>query len=333
MSHRRYLDKKGAIPEYGRGSDTVAASDAPDSLPGASDRFNLLRHYAITSFVGVLVAALSLAGLYRYSAAGETTELARTGGIVLVLMLLYFIQLFVVMRAKRMIEIQQGTIRQRTANLETLSVRLLAGAEAEKLHLALDLHEGLAQKLIVAKSNIERSLERNPAGTARDESLATAISALHGAIEEVQDMATELRPSSLDELGLLPTIRWYCREFELLHPDIRIEPEISLQEREIPEELKIVIFRIIEAVLKDIGNDARKDRIRLRLRPNGKFIILAIDDNPQEAASAAAAPGAGTLDRRLRFAAAQERATLSGGAFSAAFNRDGGITLHASWAM
>jgi signal transduction histidine kinase len=323
----------GAIPDYGRGPDTAAANDPPDNLPGATDRFNLLRHYAIASFVGVLLAAVSLAGFYGYSGARETTELVRTGGIVLVLTLLYFAQLLVVMRAKRKIEVQQGTIRQRTANLEKLSIQLLAGAEAEKLHLALDLHEGLAQKLIVAKSSIERSLERSSAGAARDQSLATALSALHGAIEEVQEMATELRPSSLDELGLLPTIRWYCREFEHLHPDIRIEKEISLQERDIPEELKIVIYRIIEAVLKDIGNDARKDRIRLRLQPNGKLIILAIDDIPQDAASVATAPGAGTLNPRMRFAAAQERTTLSGGAFSAAFNHDGGITLHASWAM
>jgi hypothetical protein len=65
------------------------------------------------------------------------------------------------------------------------------------------------------------------------------------------------------------------------------------------------------------------------LQPNANAIALAIDDIPQELMSAATVRGHSSL----RFAAAQERATLSGGAFSAAFNRDGGITLNASWAM
>jgi Histidine kinase len=261
----------------------------------------------------------------------EREVLAVVAGIMLILMLLYTVLFLVVMRAKKVIDAQQYTIRERTATLETLSVQLLEGEEADKLNLAVNLHEGLAQTLTAIKNRIEDGLERIPANVARDESLNTTLSALQGAIEEVQEMATDLRPSSLDELGLLPTIRWFCREFEYLHPDIRIEQQISLLEQEIPEQLKIVIYRIIEAVLKEIGKNPHKDRIRLSLQPNAKAIILAIDDIPQDSTSVVPALNRATPHPRLRFAAAQERATLSGGAFSAAFNREGGITLHASW--
>jgi len=470
----------------GRGSNPGSISDTPDSHPGASNIFNLLRHYAIASFVSVLVAAVLLAAFYRHLEVQETTDIARKsnlalaeavlesvrpdvseylgsvtnlgpqeiskapfppplasavaglaekasiakiriynnlgvvvfstdhhevgsvdkgnsgfasakkgqavsdliyrdafsgfgqrmdednlvrtfvpvrlspaqpirgalvtyvdlspvvahneqevlaviGGIMMILMLLYSVLLLVVMRAKKVIDVQQNTIRERTANLEALSVQLLAREEADKSNLAVNLHEGLAQTLTAIKNRIEDGLERIPANVARDASLNTILSALQGAIEEVQEMATELRPSSLDELGLLPTIRWFCREFEYLHPDIRIEQQISLQEQEIPEQLKIVIYRIIEAVLKDIGKNPHKDRIRLSLQPNANAIILAIDDIPQDSTSVAPALSRGTPHPRVRFAAAQERATVSGGAFSAAFNREGGITLHASW--
>lgn len=206
---------------------------------------------------------------------------------------------------------------------------LLADEEEKKLKLSVSLHEGLAQTLIAIKARIEDSLEHISASGDRDESLNTALSALEGAIEEVQEMATELRPSSLDQLGLLPTIRWYCREFEYLHPEIRIDQQISLQEREIPEALKIVIYRVIEAVLMDIGTDAHRDQIRLSLQTDAKGIVLEIDDIPQESTLSAIATG----NPRRRFAAAEERATLSGGAFSAAFTREGGISLHASWGM
>jgi signal transduction histidine kinase len=251
------------------------------------------------------------------------------GGIFLILLLLYSAQLLVVLRAKKVIEAQQNTIRERTETLETMSLHLLASEEAEKLKLAANLHEGLAQTLTAIKCRFEQGLEIVPTGGARDDSMDRALSALQGAIEEVQEMATGLRPPSLDELGLLPTIRWFCREFESLHPDIRIEQKVSVQEQDIPAQLKIVIYRVIEAVLTDIGKNPNKDRIRVSLQPNANAIVLAIDDIPQELMSAATVRGHSSL----RFAAAQERATLSGGAFSAAFNRDGGITLNASWAM
>ncbi len=280
----------------------------------------------------VLGALVTYADMSPAVTQNKRDVIAIIGGMALILTLLYAVLLLVVMRAKKIIDAQQDTIRERTAVLETLSVQLIASEEAEKLNLAVSLHDGLAQTLTAIKTRIEHSLERMSANRVRDDSLNTALAALQGAIEEVQEMAADLRPSSLDKLGLLPTIRWFCREFEYLHPDIRIEQQISAQEHEIPAMLKIVIYRIIEAVLKDIGNNAHRDRIRLSLKPNGNAIMLAIDDVPQYSASAETALGAGAHPR-MRFAAAQERATLSGGAFSAAFNHEGGITLHASWAM
>lgn len=310
--------------------------DAFSRLVRSTDEDNLVRTLVpvrlnpVEPIRGVMATYVDLSPVL---AQNRQEMLAVIAGIVLILMLLYAVLLLVIMRAKKLIEAQQDTILERTTSLETLSVQLLAGEEAEKLNLAVNLNGGLAQTLTAIKTRIEHSMERIPANVALDASLNTALSALQGAIEEVQEMATELRPSSLDELGLLPTIRWLCREFEYLHPDIRIEQQISLQEQQIPEQLKIVIYRIIEAVLKDIGTSAHRDRIRLSLLPDAKAIILAIDDIPQDANSVVTALSGGTPHPRLRFAAAQERATLSGGAFSAAFNREGGITLHASWAM
>jgi len=325
-----------ASASKGEAVSEITYRDAFSVLDRRTDEDNLVRTFVPVrpgsehSVRGALATYVDLSA----GVAQTEQEVVRvTGGVTLILMLLYATLLFVVMRAQKVIEAQQVTIRERTASLETLSVQLLAGEEAEKLNLAHNLHEGLAQTLTAIKIGIENGLERMPSGVARDSSLNTALESLQGAIDEVQEMAAELRPSSLDELGLLPTINWLCREFESLHPDIRIEQQVSLLEREIPEQLKIVIFRIIEAVLKDIGNNPHQDRVRLCLQPNAQAILLSIDDIPQDSIHGAAALDRETPNPRLRFAGAQERATLSGGAFSAAFNREGGITLHASWAM
>jgi len=320
-----------ASARNGQTATELSYRDAFSILGQKTDDDNLVRTFVPVRPSPARPIIGALATYVDWSPAVAQTEremYTAIAGVALILMLLYSAQLLVVMRAKNLIESQQTTIRERTATLETMSLHLLASEEAEKLKLAANLHEGLAQTLAAIKSRIEQGLEQVPAGAAGSDSLDAALSALQGAIEEVQEMATELRPPSLDELGLLPTIRWICREFECLHPDVQIEQQISVQEQEIPDQLKIVIYRIIEAVLKDIGKNARKDRIRVSLHPNANAIMLAIDDIPRESISAATVGG----NPRLRFATAQERATLSGGAFSAAFNRDGGITLHASWA-
>jgi signal transduction histidine kinase len=322
-----------ASARKGQPASDLTYRDVFSAFAKHTDEDNLVRTFVPVRLSAAEPVAGALATYVDLSPAVAQTEqevYTVIGGIVLILMLLYSSQLLVVMRAQKVIKAQQDTIRERTATLETLSLQRLAGEEAEKLNLAHNLHEGLAQTLSAIKIGIENSLERIPAGLARDESLKTALSSLQGAIDEVQEMAADLRPSSLDELGLLPTIRWYCREFENLHPDVRIEQQISVQEQDIPEPLKIVIYRIIEAVLKDIGRNSHQDRIRLRLVPNAQAILLAIDDIPQESASIGTAPDG---NPRLRFAAAQERATLSGGAFSAAFTSEGGVTLNASWAI
>lgn len=282
------------------------------------------------AILGVLMIG---ADLGPPAARNEREFFTAIAGIVAILAVLYSVLFFIVLRARKVIERQQKTIRDRTLTLEAFYVQLLAGEETEKEKLATGLHEGFARTLSAIKVRIEDGLDRIAANMSWGESLRPAVLALQGVIEEVKETAMELRPPTLDELGLLPTIQWFCREFEYLHPDIRIDQQISVQEAEIPGPLKIVIYRIIETAIKDISQDADIDRIRLALRSTGKTITLSIDDIPRDLDCVTAAPSGSVVNPSVRFAAAQERTTLSGGVFSTAKNEEGGTTLHACWAM
>ena len=157
-----------------------------------------------------------------------------------------------------------------------------------------------------------------------------------------------------DDLGLLPTIDWFCREFDRLHPAIGVAQEISVQEKDVPARLKIVIYRIIESAFTNLARYENTDRIKLALRLEDGVITLAIDDTSQDSRYAATAeretespqvlygeaqPGrrqARRADRResdlqVRFGEAQERTTLSGGSFTIARGKAGRVTLRASW--
>ena len=221
-------------------------------------------------------------------------------------------------------------IRERNAALEMLSAKMLSSDEMEKKKLAYDLHEGLAQTLVMIKVQVERNLRAFTAPHARDDSPAAIVSLLQSAISDVEAIATALRPSSLDEIGLLRTMDWFCREFDRAHPTIHVLKEISVRERDVPGPLKIVIYRIIESVFTSIVRYENTDQIALTLQRENGAITLAIEDTSQDSRYAATAERDTGL--QLRFGEAQERTTLSGGSFRIARSKAGGITLSASWA-
>jgi signal transduction histidine kinase len=242
-------------------------------------------------------------------------------------------QHLVVGRRLEAIKSQQHSIGERTAALKMLSAKMLSGDEMEKKKLAFGLREGLAQTLITIKMRIERKLDQFAARKAHDESLASIIPLLQSAIDDVQTIATGLRPSSLDELGLLPTIDWFCREFERLHPAIVVAEEISVQENNVPAPLKIVIYRIIESAFTNIARYESTDQIGLALQLEDGAITLTIDDTSQDSRYAATAERDTDSDLQVRFGEAQERTTLSGGSFTIARSKAGGVTLRASWTV
>ncbi len=253
-------------------------------------------------------------------------------GVGLVLMLHYGVLILVVRRARQVIESQQHGVNERIATLETLSARMLSGDEMEKKKLAIGLHEGLAQTLATIKMRIEHGLDQFTASKANDESLASIIPVLQSAIKDVRTIATGLRPSSLDELGLLPTVDWFCREFERLHPAIGVEEEISVQEGDVPAPLKIVVYRIIESAFTNIARYENTDQIELTLQLEEGAITLAIDDASHDSHYAGTAERDTDTDLQGIFSEARERTTLSGGRFTITRGKAGGVALRASWA-
>lgn len=257
-------------------------------------------------------------------------------GAEIILASLYGILFFVVRYARNIITAQQETFLERTASLEALSEGLLKGEESRKKQIATELHEGLAQTLSAIKANVEsdrRMNDRRGAARTNRPAMDAIVPVLQHAIQEVRTIATELRPSSLDDLGLLPTINWFCREFEHRHPEIRIRRDISLPEDMIPARLKVEMYRIIESAFKNIAKYSRTDQISFLLYPASGMIHLVMSDTP------AMPPRTEVLSRldpgaspQLRFAEMRERTSLSGGTFSAALNGSEWVTLHSSWA-
>ena len=261
----------------------------------------------------------------------ERTEFIVMAGAILILSALYAVLVLIVRRANNTIELQQRTIQERTETLEVLSAQMLKSEESHKREIAFELHEGLAQTLAALKLKVENGRLRKGDEEAA-ESVDSIIPALQEAIQEVRTIATDLRPPSLDDLGLLPTLNWLCREYETQHPDIRIERQIPLHERDVPAPLKVILYRIIASVLSDMARNTHSGRIHLGLWLDDDTLTLLIDDTATEALDKTAIPLV-NIDPQLRagFARMQELATLSGGTFTASHHSGGGTALRASW--
>jgi signal transduction histidine kinase len=155
--------------------------------------------------------------------------------------------------------------------------------------------------------------------------LEVFASILGNTLKEVRRMQQDLRPSMLDDLGLLTTIGWLCRKFAEGHPDIRIDRNISIDEKEVPASLKLVIFRILQEALNNVAKHSKASLVRMSLTKAGKEIDLTILDNGE------GFDVKGTPRHGLGLVSMRERAELSGGSFSIESSRGKGTTIRASW--
>jgi signal transduction histidine kinase len=262
----------------------------------------------------------------------ERTEFIIMLGALVILLATYGAVVLVVWRAANIIEMQQRTIRERTQTLEVLSAQMLKSEESNKKKIAHELHEGLAQTLSAIKLYVENLSSADKEDPGSPQPIGAIIPILHDAIQEVRAIATELRPSSIDDIGLLLTLQRLCREFEQRHPGLRIDLQTPLDESDIPARLKIILYRIVTSVFDDMAHTSSADQIGLGLWRDSMTLTLLIDDTASGDLDKTAQPLA-NIDPQLSagLARMEELTTLSGGQFKASYHAGGGTTLRASW--
>jgi len=210
----------------------------------------------------------------------------------------------------------EEALRESGKELRILSNQLLSAEEKERKRIARELHDGIGQALSAIKFSVENSLRQlgNEADHSELKSLEAVIPLTQKTIEEVRRIVKDLRPSILDDLGILATINWFCREFQDIYADTRIERDIEIQEEDIPSPLKTVIYRILQEALNNVAKHSQANLVRLTLKKYDHRIELKIQDN-----------GVGfdlektislkPSQRGFGLASMRERAELSGAAF------------------
>lgn len=164
--------------------------------------------------------------------------------------------------------------------LQDFSRKSIEALESDRQSVAKEIHDSIGASLAAIKFGLEGllpDLENDPERARKK--LETTISHLVDTIKETKQISASLRPTTLDDLGLLATIDWYFRRFNERYPDIELTRRIDLRENEIPEPHKIVIYRILQEALNNAAKHSGADRVIIRLRRKGGQIQLEIEDN------------------------------------------------------
>ena len=225
---------------------------------------------------------------------------------------------------------QIAALRESENRLRVLATQLLTAQEDERRLVASDLHDSVGSALSVIKFRVEDAINQGKQGVVASESLKGLMSATQHAMEESRRIQTNLRPSMLDDLGILTTLDWHCREFQKTFSHIRIEKEIDISENDVPHILKTVIYRISQEALNNIAKHSKADLVTLSFRKTGGPIELTIQDNGQ-GFNVENIFSMGSYKRGLGLSSMRERTELSGGSFTIESIQGKGTTIHASW--
>lgn len=172
-------------------------------------------------------------------------------------------------------------VREQDAELRRLAASLLSTQEAERTRLSAELHDGVAPLAIMAKFMVEDALQRSMRGAHAEatEILINAAARLRDLIGELRRISMELRPALLDDLGLLPTIEWFCRRLEQAYRCLRVERVVEVAEDDVPKALKLGIFRIVEEAVSNAAQHAAARCVRVSLTRRGNELRLAVADD------------------------------------------------------
>jgi len=223
-------------------------------------------------------------------------------------------------------------LRESEKQLRYLSSQLLSAQESERKRIARELHDGIGQSLSAIKFSVENTLKQTEKETVRPgvKSLEAVIPMIQASIEEVRRIAMDLHPSILDDLGILATITWFCREFQSIYSGVRIEKQINIQENQVPDPLKTVTYRVLQEALNNVAKHSEADLVSLSLRKTDGAIELVIEDNGlgfdlEDVLSVESAR------RGLGLASMKERTELSGGSFAIESVKGKGTIVRALW--
>ncbi len=208
--------------------------------------------------------------------------------------------------------------------------QIIKAQEQERKRIARELHDETSQvltSLLISLAVLEEAIT-TPDGRAR---IADTRTLAHQTLRAIRNLSIDLRPSALDDLGLLPALRWYIKEYQQ-KCSIEVEFHSAGFKGRLPAEIETALYRIVQESLTNTAKHANAHKVYIYLKEDADTVDATIIDDgsgfdlqalhktaPQER-------GIG-LERGLGLVGMEERAVLLNGSLTINSSRGHGTTV------
>ena len=201
-------------------------------------------------------------------------------------------------------------IRVNEARLRNLTERLVSAREDERQRVARDLHDGMLQSVIATELQMNSALRKWKKKLKEEEpkSLQYGLECLKEAVAQGRRLIHDLRPPTLDQFGLVKSIRHEASKFGKLH-GIKVHFQAPKDDTQFPQPLETAFHNIFQECLSNILKHSQTKAVDASLEVKGKWVVLTVEDHGRGFDQA-------TVKRGIGLDSMRERAELLGGTLS-----------------
>lgn len=206
-----------------------------------------------------------------------------------------------------------------------LLAKVMTAQEEERKRIARELHDGTSQNLTSIKIGLKMIEESDSLDTAK-ETIREMQAVISKTLDEVHDLALELRPSVLDDVGLIPALQRYIKDYSA-KMNIKVDSHIShIGEYHMLPQVETAIYRIVQEALTNVAKHAEAENVSIILEVSESSLIVIVEDDGKGFHTRGVMHSVGK-DRKLGLFGMQERASLIGGKLAIESQPGAGTTI------
>jgi signal transduction histidine kinase len=181
-------------------------------------------------------------------------------------------------RLERSVEEKYHESLQAQSELKELSKRLVNAEERERRAISRELHDEVGQSLGALLVDVEHLIEISSKQSTFRQGLQNIKVLAENCVNEVRNMALLLRPSMLDDLGLVAALEWQAREVSKRTGMVVVTVEENVSDN-LPEEHRTCVYRIVQEALNNCSKHAYAKNVRVVVRQEPNHLGVSIEDD------------------------------------------------------
>jgi two-component system, NarL family, sensor histidine kinase UhpB len=203
-------------------------------------------------------------------------------------------------------------VQKSRTQLENLSRQLLQTQETERRRIARELHDEIGQSLTALKINLE-ALQQSDPQSDRFSQLIDSIGIVERVLWQIRNLSLDLRPSLLDDLGLVAALRWYL-DRQSQRGGFQVDFVVQNLQKRLHPDLETAMFRVAQEAITNILKHARAKHVHVEVREEEDCLVFQIMDDGT-GFDVASAYARATKGHSIGLLSMKERVSLCGGEF------------------